>query len=71
MAKAIKKLENGLSIRYIKKSKAYFITYGVMHIEIDGEYCRGYNTEEQAEFIGNLLMPTHFTNKWVLDPNKK
>jgi hypothetical protein len=34
MANAIKKYDNGLSIRYIKKSKAYFITFGVAHIKV-------------------------------------
>lgn len=66
MAKAIVKLENGLSIRYIKKDKAYFITYGVMHIEVNGEYSRGYATQEQAEYIASVLQPTHFSNKWTL-----
>jgi hypothetical protein len=67
MAKAIKKLDNGLSIRYLKKEKRYFLTYGVMHIKINGMYNEnGYETIMEAEEIGNKLIETNFVDSFKL-----
>ncbi len=64
MAKAIKKLANGLSLRYLVKSKKYFITFGVLHIKINDEYCNGFETLEEAEQVAVKLTPTTFNEKW-------
>lgn len=67
MAKAIKKYENGLSIRYIKKEKSYFITFGVTHIQVNGLYINGFKTQEEAENFLLLLKPMPYTTyNWLL-----
>jgi hypothetical protein len=62
MANAIKKYDNGLSIRYIKKSKAYFITFGVTHIQVNGTYLKGFNSFQEAEDFLNTLKPMPYTS---------
>ena len=62
MANAIKKYENGLSIRYIKKSKGFFITFGVAHIQINGTYLKGFTTYEEAERFLMSLKPMPYTS---------
>lgn len=62
MANAIKKYDNGLSIRYIKKAKAYFITFGVTHIKVNGTYLKGFVTFQEAEDFLNTLKPMPYTS---------
>jgi len=66
MAKAIKKYENGLSIRFLVKKKRYYITHGVMHIMINGEYSEGFSTFESAEKTLLLLKDRNSTLHWGL-----
>lgn len=67
MARAIKKLENGLSIRYIKKAKKYFLTYGVEHITIDKRQYNPFDSVEDAERVGNSLKPTNFYSRFTTE----
>lgn len=55
MANAIKKYDNGLSIRYLKKPSAYFITFGVTHIKVNGTYLKGFADFKEAEDFLNTL----------------
>lgn len=64
MAKAIKKYENGLSIRYLVKDKKYYITYGVEHVQIGNNFCPGYASFEEAENILTELKPTSSMIRW-------
>jgi hypothetical protein len=64
MAKAIKKYQNGLSIRFLVKDKKYYITYGVMHIMINGEYSDGFKTFEEAEKVLLSLKDRNSTLHW-------
>lgn len=59
MAKAIKKYQNGLSIRFLKKPNKYFITFGVDHIKIEGKYICGFETFEQSEKYLLSLIPKY------------
>jgi hypothetical protein len=62
MAKAIKRYKNGLSIRFLKKPNKYFITFGVDHIKIEGEYNSGFKTFDEAEKYLLTLTPKPYTN---------
>ena len=66
MAKAIKKYKNGLSIRFLIKDKKYYITYGVMHIMINGEYSNGFTTFTEAENKLLILKDKNSTLYWNL-----
>lgn len=66
MAKAIKKYENGLSIRYLRKEQKFFITHGVMHIMINGEYSNGFSTFTKAENTLLQLKDRNSTLHWGL-----
>lgn len=65
MANYIKKYSNNLSIRFIKKAKKYFITYGVMHIKVNGEYLSGFKTFEDAEQFLLKLKYNNSTLDWL------
>ena len=66
MANAIKKYQNGLSIRFLKTPKKYYITFGVTHIKIDNEYSNGFKTFEDAEKCLLSLKPTKYSNySWL------
>jgi hypothetical protein len=66
MAKSIKKYDNGLSIRFLVKQKKYYITHGVMHIMINGEYSNGFNSFEEAEKTLLSLKYRNSTLHWGL-----
>lgn len=66
MSRAIKKFHNGISVRYIKKTKRYYLTYGVMHILVDGKPNDGFNTPEEAELYLSKLQKLQFwPNKFI------
>jgi len=66
MSKAIKKYKNGLSIRFLVKEKRYYITHGVMHIMINGNYSNGFDTFEEAEKTLLSLKDRNSTLHWGL-----
>jgi len=61
MAKAIRKYDNGLNIRYIKSTRKYYITFGVYHIQVNGEYLKGFENFQDAEDFLLTLKPMPFT----------
>jgi len=66
MAKALKKYPNGLSLRYLKTSSKYFITFGVMHILINEKYNHGFETIEQADAMNEKLKPVpYYSHKFT------
>lgn len=66
MARAIKKYKNGLSIRFLKVSKKYYITFGVSHVKINKNYHEGFKSFEEAEEFLLSLIPVHNTNyEWI------
>jgi len=62
MAKAIKKYDNGLSIRYLVRPNKFYITFGVMHITVNGKHNSGFTSFGDAEEFLFKLQPMPYSN---------
>ena len=68
MAKTIKKLKNGLRIKFLKREARYFLFVANRQIMINNEYQKGYMTLETCEASGKLLQQSgQFLHLWA-DP---
>lgn len=55
MAKTSIQLENKIRVKFCVKPKKWVLYWGNQQCKINGEYQKGFATQEEAISIGNLL----------------